>query len=252
MGIENDVTTVTVLVLFGADVVLFVQGMVKSLTIFPQKRKLMFNLIVVGLTASMVQGCFSIVDLYGGVNQVLYTTFTTIAWFLMMNCTNFAYSTRIKSLGGYFRLQKLVSVLPWALMFYMIPVNVLSTLARYDSDYYLANLISSSIFSIVIAISEIFLTLVLLYRILDILEYRNSVKRKLIVQLLLSLLLLIVLELLLVVTKFSLFALGRVIRPFTYLIRLLFLIQFFGDLLHEINESPAVTCSYMEEACDES
>ena len=222
---------------WGADWLLVVQGITRAVVVFPHKRKKMFILIVAGLVSSLLNSSLAMAEIYFGNPLIYYTIFGLSSWYVMIFTSSYVYAIRIKSLGGHSKFDKSVQLTPWIILIFAIPVNTIGLLSRYLPQLVSVNLISSTIFSVFLAVGEIYLYSVLLYKISDILEYRDGAKRILIYQLTASLGLLTILEVLLIASKLSSNAMDRFLRPFNYTLRLVLVIQFFDDLLQELENS---------------
>ena len=125
-------------------------------------------------------------------------------------------------------------------MVIMVPAIVLGVTNSYVSSppLSLTSLIYSTVFSVIIALAEIFMYYVLFHKIIDILEYRNAVKKVLMIELTLSLVFLVILDIILIYCKLDQNRFDKYLRSFSYLVRMVLLIQFFSDLLNDLERHP--------------
>eukprot|EP00834_Sanchytrium_tribonematis_P004433 NODE_218_length_12464_cov_0.653781.p8 type:complete len:263 gc:universal NODE_218_length_12464_cov_0.653781:9638-8850(-) len=237
-----DANFIIAFAIYGADVLLFLQALCKALIVFPNKGRKFFILIIIGLIAAILHGTMVTITIYLGVPGIFHSIFGSIAWYLMIFCSNYLYAMRIKSLGLNNKYDKLVSWTPWIMLIIMIPNNTIGTTSLYiDGDVgsslkYVSYIIAIT-FSVLIAVLEIFLYSILFQKLMEILEYRNDAKKKLIYELSASLILLITIDLLLIISKAAANNIDKSLRPFSYLLRLYMLIRFYDELLEEVNKS---------------
>eukprot|EP00834_Sanchytrium_tribonematis_P004803 NODE_256_length_11672_cov_0.220168.p5 type:complete len:276 gc:universal NODE_256_length_11672_cov_0.220168:10540-9713(-) len=232
------ITEALAFMLFGADIIIYLAAISKSYFVFPHKSKLFFILLQTGLFSAIFNACIVMSEQYLDAPRLLNDILGTLTWFIMIFIANYLYSVRINSLAIYSKFDQLVKWTPWLLLLVMLPTQALGIISYYipQMDLRLSGYFLAIIFSFMIAIGEILLYVVLLRKILEILEYRLDIKRKLSVELSLSLFILCIFDILLIISKLQLNTLDRPLRAFTYLLRLLFLIRFYDDLLDSVGQ----------------
>ncbi len=227
----TDVLETLALMVLGASCLLFIQGMFQSITVFNSKRSRMFVLCICGLISGILQCILVTSGLYWGVNGHVIAIVATPFWYLMIQSASWVYCIRIQSLGVRSSQDKYVRYIPWVILVLQIPANVLYIMASFDKRYFNLNVIIGTIFSVFIALFEIYLFIVLLLKVVNVLEYRRRVKNLLIYEIVVSLVLLIFLDTALIIAKVANWKFDLILRPFTYLLRIVIVIRFFEDLL---------------------
>eukprot|EP00834_Sanchytrium_tribonematis_P004486 NODE_224_length_12322_cov_0.795549.p3 type:complete len:269 gc:universal NODE_224_length_12322_cov_0.795549:4300-5106(+) len=229
--------------LWGADVLLFFQCMCKSYFVFPHKNRKFYMLLVSGLIGGIIFATTTIITSYFLVGNVPVSIFGLVAWFVMIVNCYFVYSIRIQSMGGYNRFDKFAAKIPWIFIIVTLPIFLIVVVT-----YFLVNdqakeilkevsLVLGIIFSVLITVSEAFLYLVLLQKVREILEYRTTAKKKLVWELSFALVLIVILDVLLIISKVAIVSLDKNLRPFTYLLRFVYIVRFYDDLLEDVNQS---------------
>ena len=223
--------------LLGAGWLLFIQGIAKALVVFNNKQSKMFLICIFGLICGIIQLMLVSSALYWGVNAKLIAVVATPFWYTMIQCASWAYSIRIQSMGIISNWDSFVGYAPWIILTLQIPSNVLYLVATFIPRYYDMYLVVVIVFSAAISFFEVFLYLVLLSKVVNVLEYRKSLKSVLIYEMNASLLLLVVFDFVLIVSKVLIGKLDIILRPFTYLLRIVIIIRFYSDLLNGISST---------------
>eukprot|EP00834_Sanchytrium_tribonematis_P005753 NODE_369_length_8668_cov_1.088575.p5 type:complete len:264 gc:universal NODE_369_length_8668_cov_1.088575:1120-329(-) len=227
---------IMIFALFGLDLFVFIQAIGKSYLVFPHKRRKFFYVLQISLFSSIL---FEIIQIL--VTQFQYTIYFhlilgNICWYIMIMSVNWLYAVRVQSLGTYSKYDAFINKIPWYFVFCMVPINTLSILNYFYPFLKPINYIISIIFSSCITILEILIYFILLYKILDILKYRDRYKFKLVYELTLSLVILISMDILLIISIILNAQMSRHLRGSTYLIRGLFIIKFYDELLETLND----------------
>ncbi len=236
----NDIAALTV---FGADWLIFAVAMVQAFRVFPQKRKRFFGMLVAGLCSSMLYVTVSVAVYQFGANK-LWLLLGTSGWYIMIICSNFVYATRIKSLGLFGgRVDRVAAATPWFFLFLLTPILALSLLGPFlpingsTAAVKTASFVLAVVLSACIAVGEIFLFVVLLKKVREILEFRDDVRKRLVVELSVAVAILVALEVALLVSKFLPNNVDRILRPLVYLLRYFLVIRFYDELLEDINQA---------------
>lgn len=220
-----DVYSILAYIFLCIDWLLFLMAISKAIKVFPNKNRRFFILLVLGLCNSILFAMTQTAVFQFGVSNLLLLTLGAVFWFLMIVCCNFVYSARIQSLGGYFRLEKLVKWTPYIFIVVLTPIVILAECAAFikidatTKIMTLAGLVLGVTLIVFIAVGEVFLHMALLNRVFEILEYRGQVKRRLMVELGLSMVVLVILEIILLVSRLLSNNMDTILRPFTYLLR---------------------------------
>ena len=236
--------------LIGAGCLLFIQGTANAIVVFQKKRGIMFMICLVGLFSGIILLMLDAAALFWGTSLKFIAIFATPFWYLTIQCASWAYCIRIRSMGVISKFDKFVDYTPWAILVFQIPANVLFILMVFNPEYQELYVIVSVIFSAAISVSEVFLYVVLLKKVLNILEYRRRVKNALSYEMFGSLILLIVLDAVLIVSKIMTDRLDIILRPFTYLLRIVIIIRFYDILLDGLLISGTSISAQMSESGD--
>lgn len=247
---EIALTDAVIFSLFGCDILLFLQATLKAIFLFPKKKKPFFIYLTIALTSSVLLSVTQVVTVYFKATPVLQQTLGAVCWLFMIVFSTKVYSIRILSLGVQNRFDWIVSQMPIGFCAFSIVIVIVGLVINFSSvvgkqSISAANEIIVLIFSLVIVLSEIVLYLILFSKISNILEYRNETKRKLLIQLGLSLFVVIVLDVFLIVSKLLSNTLDRYIRPFSYLLRLTYIISFYDSLLDDFLHKQPSTSEHM-------
>ena len=195
----------------------------------------MFACCIIGLVSGITNISINIGIIFGGGNVQSLSIAALPFWFIMIQSATWAYCTRIKAIGGYLNKQeRIVRYVPWLVFVFQVVLSVYFITATFTGVSIQAYLIIRILFSILIAIIELSLYYLLIRKVMDLLEYRMRIKKLLAYELTGSLVLLMILDLLLIVSFTTRTKLDYILRPFTYLLRIVVLIRFFGDLLEEL------------------
>ena len=234
---------------WGGATCLFLQYLLQAYTVFNKKDSKIYRLIIAGLLMCYLQSSLTmivvIIDfVYPNMKLSLivwYSIFIplTLAWFFMVQINQWMYVYRIKSLGTYSRVDKYMNYVPFFVAFIQLP-NFIINLARLniedvDDKKYHYFIISSSIFSICISFVEICMFFILLRKLNFILEYKPDVLAKMGHHLKVTCVLVILLEVVMAVVRFE-FLVDFSISPLIYLLKIYIIIQFYNDLLANINK----------------
>ena len=196
----------------------------------------MFVCCISGLICGIICICLNVAILFWGGNSVALKLAVLPFWFIMIQSATWAYCMRIKVLGGYLsKEEKSLKFIPWIIMAFELTIWIYTIciimIRGLSSDAYLVIRI---IFSVIITCIEVFLYFLLIRKVTDLLEFRKKMKTILAYELTGSLILLVLLDLILIVSLMMNTKMDYILRPFTYLLRIVVLIRFFGDLLDEL------------------
>eukprot|EP00835_Amoeboradix_gromovi_P004240 NODE_318_length_11118_cov_0.235049.p4 type:complete len:254 gc:universal NODE_318_length_11118_cov_0.235049:5466-6227(+) len=224
--------------LFGACWTVFIQGIVKCLVVFQNKSAVIFKISVLGLFCAIIEATALASSLYLGADIKLVTYVVVPFWFVMIQAANWVYCLRIRSMGGYYsKHDKYIIYIPWIIFVLQVPYVVISILVIHQPAYNQLNTIWGISFSIAISLLEIYLYLVLLAKLRVFLEYRPNLKTALSYELTGGLLLILILELLLIFVIVFLSQLSGMLRPFTYILRLMIVVKFYDELIMDLGSS---------------
>ncbi len=92
MEVEKDIVTLFAFILWGADWVLFIQGIYRAVLVFPNKTKKMFLLVLFGVVAAFSQSTFVMSVNFFDLNPKVYSIFGSLSWFGMIASATFAYA----------------------------------------------------------------------------------------------------------------------------------------------------------------
>ena len=237
MELSGTVTNIS-FSLLGASWILFLNGIAQAFVVFENRSSKIFLFCVFGLVCGIVEIMLTTSTMYWGTDTRIISIAVAPFWFFMIQCATWAYCLRIKALGGFMsRKERYIMYIPWLVFIIQIPADFFFVFSMFLVEYYRIFLIATTVFSVLIAIIEIFLYFILLRKMLEILEYRKRLKTVLAFEMTVSLIVVVMLDILLIISKTMNTKLDLVLRPFTYILRIVVLIRFFSDLLGEIQRN---------------
>eukprot|EP00835_Amoeboradix_gromovi_P000207 NODE_7_length_48057_cov_0.322240.p16 type:complete len:272 gc:universal NODE_7_length_48057_cov_0.322240:1682-2497(+) len=254
-----DAPTVLILMLLGMDYFMFFSGLSKAFFVFKRKRSHIFMLIVGGMVATLVEVTASYAWLYldTGSYEVFLGFITCVSWHLMLQIPCWIYCLRIQSLVGYdYKMVRYARAAPFILGVAQLPSAISFVFAMFDYSLWPFFVITSAVTTIVACGVEITMYFVLLKRVNTMFQYRRTVKKQMAMELTMSMVLLIALDVSLVVVKLTGSSLrpltlpspvpqmDNALRPFSYFLRINIAIRFFDDLVEKVNNRPKTTESY--------
>ena len=237
----GNITTALRFMLFGASWCLFLQGLIQCSIVFKRKHNIIWILSIVGLVSAIVDCTLAMSYSFFGLDLKIYTIAQTPFWILMIQCASWIYCKRITSLGGSSVYDEHIRGTPFIILAVQIPTQVTYNLLPYYPSMNFPVLISGICLSIIISVCEIYMYIALLAKIVDLLEYRTSLKKMLVYEITMGLCMLVLFDIALVVAKCSDSSLDISLRTYTYLLRIVIIIRFFDDLLQNLLMSTIVT-----------
>ena len=236
MGMIMDEVTMQIsFALLGASWLLFLYGITQAIIVFENKKSNIFIFCVIGLISGIIDVMMVTSMFFWGGDFKLLSVVVTPFWYAMIQCSTWAYCARIKTIGGILcKEKKYINYLPWFVLLLQIPSNALYLITLCTNYCAGITLVARAVFSILIAIVELFLYAVLLKNMNEILEYRVKIKKLLQLETTASVVFLILLDIVLIFSMLSHTNLDYILRPFTYILRIVVLIRFFTELLQEL------------------
>eukprot|EP00835_Amoeboradix_gromovi_P002371 NODE_133_length_18153_cov_0.298050.p7 type:complete len:257 gc:universal NODE_133_length_18153_cov_0.298050:15419-16189(+) len=233
--------------------ILFLRGISKAVIVFKNKSSAIFVFCVLGLIFSITLSSFiSLTNLFS-INALVSRVVTQVLWLFMIQFVTWMSCLRIKSLGGYFCNDDLyIEYVPWFLLLVQLSISVPTILGLYVPFYDFIAMIMSLTFSVAICLSEIYMYKVLRYKVKTFLEYRRKLRSLLLKELTIALVVLITMEILLIVSKIFNATVMTTGRPFSYLVRIVILVQFYDNLLSELDTDSIVLFAQLYEESYES
>ena len=224
---------------FGGSLCLFIQGIVQCFVVFQRRNTFIWNLSLLGLVAGISKS-FAIVALQEfHLDSIIFFAIHTPSFFILIQATSWVCYKRIATLGGITKYDKYIKSVPFVILAIQIPCQITFVLEYlYQESAAFKNLFSICIvsLSIIITMCEVFMYKALLAKINEMLEYRKGLRVLLTNEIRLGLGALISLDCIIIYTRLA-FPSSRIdssIRSFSYILRIVFVIKFFGDLLAEI------------------
>eukprot|EP00834_Sanchytrium_tribonematis_P000380 NODE_7_length_67686_cov_1.621421.p26 type:complete len:266 gc:universal NODE_7_length_67686_cov_1.621421:35231-36028(+) len=225
------------LMFWGGSVCLALQYMLQAIFVFSKKSSHMFILIISGLAICLIE--ISVVTLflyvYDEDEAVGLGIVVALFWFAMIQITTILYVKRIQSLGFFTSFDKYLKYLPYAVGVLEIPTVVSIILDGLNLDYFSYYDFSSISFASLSIILEVVLYLSLNRKLEFILEYKPAALKKIAFNIRIMFVLTILLEVGIIASKVMKCNLDFSIRPFTHILRIFVLIQFYNDLLVSVN-----------------
>ena len=205
---------------------------------FENKKSSTFLFCVTGLVSGIVQIMIVTSMYFWGGNLKILSLITTPFWYIMIQSSIWAYCQRIKAIGGILcKEERYINHLPWVVLVFQFPTNFMYLYTLFTNEAFQLTVVVRAAFSILIALIELYLYYLLLRKMNDLLEYRVKIKRLLKLETTASVIILILLDILLIVSMLMGTKLDYMLRPFTYLLRIVVLIRFFTGLLQELESN---------------
>ena len=256
--LKLDAGTIFIFMLLGMDYYMFITGIIRAYFVFKRKKSVIYFLVIGGLTTTITEASVSYLWLYLPSDQeVVLGVLTCISWHLMLQLPCWLYALRIKSLMGLdYTAKKYAQCAPFILAIAQVPSAVSFMIAMFNYDLWSWFVICSAITTFVSCFVEIGMYWVLMKRVKEMFQYRQQIKQQMAMELTLSMVALIVIDIALVVVKLSATSLkplslpspvpqfDNALRPFSYLLRINIAIKFFDDLIEKVNNRPTTTESY--------
>ena len=246
--------------IIGMNYYMLASGLWHACMIFKRRTSVVFILVVSGLISTIIEATASYIWLYMSLTehqQIVAGIITCIFWQLMLQIPCWLYVIRIKTLNCFnMSLVNYVNFCPYILFAAQIPSIITFMMAVFNNQVWGDFVISSAVTTVCASMIEIFLYCVLLFQIKFIFAHKRTLKKQMELELTASMLLLIVLDISLLVLKLGTVKIGplvlptstvqldNAIRPFSYLLRIKLIIQFFDELLDNMDDKRTNTLSY--------
>ncbi len=234
---NEDNTAMLAFMISGSSWVLFIQGIIQCGMVFKRKKSTIYILSIIGLVSAIAELTIVLSFLYFNLDEHIYVVLVTPLWIIMIQAATWVYCIRIKSLGGITKYDYIISKTPWVILMAQLPTIIIFNLKLYYKQLQVVNYISGICLSVIITVCEIIQFVGLLSKVLEMLEYRTFIKKLLRIEISLALVMMILFDISLLVFKIVKTPLDVVIRPFSYILRIVLVIRFFDDLLDQVNES---------------
>eukprot|EP00835_Amoeboradix_gromovi_P001918 NODE_98_length_21025_cov_0.475055.p7 type:complete len:246 gc:universal NODE_98_length_21025_cov_0.475055:3192-3929(+) len=225
------------LLIFGASWCLFTESLFQCYIVFREKQSRIFLFSALGLFCGISCMCLSVLHSYYDFRFVMYTVFFSVSWLLMVQSATWIYYARVKSLGIISKFDYYMKYVPAGILIFQVPFVVLFNLQPIFStlDPYLYLL--ETLVNCAILVGEIILYISLVYKLIDIFEYRQKTKKMLIVEISFALMLTLVLDILVITLQILGIQLYIFIRSFSYIVRIALVVRFFDDLIFELENT---------------
>eukprot|EP00834_Sanchytrium_tribonematis_P003180 NODE_115_length_18417_cov_0.666012.p12 type:complete len:251 gc:universal NODE_115_length_18417_cov_0.666012:4255-5007(+) len=222
--------------LLGGSSLFFVQGLFKSFLVLPLSGKL-----IITLTGVITSGCDAFLVFlflyYSNGEDAIIGVFMSILWFLMIQATTWIYTLRIVTLGKPHAADKYVKLIPFAFIIIEIPAAVTIALEGFNIKYHPLYLDVSLAFTIIAIILELFMYTILVKKTIFLMKYSSEPHKGLVKNVKIAMAILIAAKFLIVVAKLLGSSLDMSMRPFTQLVRIYIILQFYGDTFLELDNA---------------
>eukprot|EP00835_Amoeboradix_gromovi_P004241 NODE_318_length_11118_cov_0.235049.p5 type:complete len:253 gc:universal NODE_318_length_11118_cov_0.235049:6427-7185(+) len=223
----------------GASWLLYIQGMIKCLFIFKNKTSTISLICILGLTCAIIDVTVLVSGIYSDEKYAIDVVIVAPFWFIMIQCASWIYCIRIQSIGGYYsKHDRYIGYVPLIILGFQIPAVIFTVLALFMTQYREMGIVCGIVLSVAITILEIYMFSVLIIKLQIFLEFRENTKSILIYQMTAALALMVVLEILLIISKAVFYKFDVILRPFTYLLRIVIVLQFYDELLSDLDSIP--------------
>eukprot|EP00835_Amoeboradix_gromovi_P004166 NODE_309_length_11266_cov_0.459479.p3 type:complete len:268 gc:universal NODE_309_length_11266_cov_0.459479:9426-8623(-) len=230
--------------IWGGTISLALQYLLNAVITFEKKYNKMFIGIVCAIFLCVLESTIAIHYIYysqyndNPQNQLIMGSFFAFTWFSMIQVVTWLYVLRIDSLGKYCKFDKCCWTIPYFIgvfeLFTVIGIVLHATQIDSFKNYYRY---SSLVFTVISILLEIFMTYLLIKKLSFILEYRDDLLAKLGLQIKVACVAVVLLEVAIIVLKFYGSFVDVALRPFTYIVRIYVIIQFYDDLIMALHHS---------------
>ena len=227
------------LIFWGGSICLFSQYVLQAIFVFSCSSYL-FKMVILGLLSCVIEATLVMAFIYYDFNDAVSIALgvcVAFFWFVMIQITTWLSVKRIQSLGYYMAFDSYIQYVPYIVGLLEIPTTLCIILDAWNVNLFLGYYdISSTVFAFLSIILEITLCILLIKKLNFILEYKPKTLSKLAFHIKFMCLLITLLECGIIVSKIMKLPLDFSIRPFTHLLRIYVIIQFYNDLLLSVDQ----------------